>query len=1242
MKILYRSHVENLDWTEWKNDGEVSGTVSKGLRLEAIQIKLEELNGLDIRMEYQAHCENYGWMPLKTDGETAGTVGEGLRLEALRIRLVGADAHKYQVKYKIHIENEGWLLWNTDGETAGTIHRALRAEAIEIRLVLLEIDDIVPDDIIEETDPFTGEPILNPDTGIPFGQELMVKYQTHSENIGWSKETGGGLLSGTVGIGLRMEAIRIGLINTGDLDLGVSYQTHVQNIGWQPVKVNGETAGTTDQSLQLEAIRINLTGADANRYSIWYSVHIENEGWQDWRRDGEVAGTTGQFLRAEAIYILVAKKDKNLSRIPTLEPTMSVNYRSHIQNKDWGVWAKNGQKSGITGLSLRMEAFEMKLTALDNINLGLRYNAHLENIGWQGWKTENQTSGTTGESRRLEAIKIELTGADADKYTVQYRVHSENYGWSKWAKNGDIAGTTGEALRMEAMSVVIVKKFISPQTITNEIKNKIPYYQVFATEFPDKEYLLHDIRTDHKLSELTLIKGENNVDRLSFMIDPTHQYFNVIKELRTNIIVYAEYANNRVEKIFEGRALSGKKNYENLRRYVCEGELGYLIDGIQRPAKYENQTVEEWLTNVLDKHNRQVTADRRFYMGIVTKTDTKLDALRENDYTNTLDLLQKGLLAEIGGYLEIEQIGGFRFLNYLENYGQVSTQVIEFGKNLLDLEHTINTADIVTALVPVGKVIDDKKLNIASINNNSDYVYNNVLVNLYGWIFGFKEWPEIEDAETLKNKAIEFLELIAGRGISITLTAIDLSLINIDIDEIKIGDALQCISRPHGLDTFMVVSQKTQNLGDPSQDKIVVGDQAIGITGRMAGDVISGGGGFKSYIFKTENEEMTKNTIKDGKETGNYLSENLGELQTNFEYLEGDLEEVITTTQNIANSKNRVFYQTTEPTIEDEPIKGDMWFQTNNNYLLRVYTGSSWTIQAFGSSQLGDGAIIARNILTGAINADKIAANAITNEKFYGNVIESKNYVYNLQGTKLFLNNGVFDTKNFKINSAGDVQVKGDLELGGINAITVKDTVGSTVGDIKYVDNSGLPEGDKALRVHATRQLELSVGTQGEAQARMVEILVKNRRAFAASNSGGIEVVSLGISGASIVLSSYPGINPKLKAYGATDKRTLSSLGLPTGVTAMTGRENSVTLNGLGNFVTLNGNIITDLATAPRRLVTLPVGFRPSSIITSVAFCGIKQITLELKVEPNGEVILWLTSQVQRDEYIYFNVSWYV
>ena len=858
MKISYRSQIQNQGWNAPVTDGATSGTVGLGLRLEAFEITLLDLGGLNLAMEYQAHVENQGWQGLKTDGQTAGTVGLGLRLEALRIRLTGTDAKKYSIKYRVHVENIGWQLWCKDGETAGTEGQALRAEAIEILIVLQDenIDITVPDNTIQ------------PIQAIPPEKILCASYSTHVENYGWGADVTDGRLSGRVGKGLRMEAIRISLMNIGTQNLGVSYSTHIENIGWQAPVSDGATSGTTDEGLRMEAIKINMTGADANKYSIWYRVHVQNEAWQDWRRDGEIAGTTGVALRAEAIQIIITLKSDNLLRTIGPEATMSVNYRSHIENIDWVAWTKNGQKSGTTGRGLRMEAFELKLSALDGVNLGVEYRAHVQNIGWQGWVVDGATAGTVGQGLRLEAIEIRLTGADASKYSIQYRVHVENKGWSTWGKDGSTAGTVGESLRMEAISVVIVVNTDLNEKIKLEIKNKVPYIQVWACEYPGVQFLIHDIRIDNKLSGLKWTGGANKNESLTFTIAPTHNRYNDLHKLKTIIYVYEIDANNQKRKIYEGRILSDQEDINKNKAIVCEGELAYLLDGVQRPAKYENQTTEQWLTMVLDNHNMSVEADKRFHMGIVTVTDTKDDALRENDYTNTMDLINSTLINSLGGYLVIEHIGSLRFLNYLENYGVVNTQPIELGKNLLDLNKISTASDIITALIPVGKDIDGKKLNIALVNDNCDYIYDEVAVNEYGWIFGFQEWADIDNAQTLLEKGTAYLQTATQQGITIELTALDLSLVNMDIQKINVGDSLRCVSKPNGIDTFLTVTKRERDLEDPTNDRITIGDAISGIT-----DYASGSGNIKTAASNPV-IETAKNTVKNTETVNNEISKN--------------------------------------------------------------------------------------------------------------------------------------------------------------------------------------------------------------------------------------------------------------------------------------------------------------------------------------------------------------------------------
>lgn len=134
-----------------------------------------------------------------------------------------------------------------------------------------------------------------------------------------------------------------------EAQIGVSYQAHVQNLGWQPSVLNGAEAGTNGQSLRLEALKINLINAPKDA-KINYQAHVQNQGWQSWKSNGAEAGTEGKSLRAEAIKISL----ENL-------PGYSVQYRAHVQNQGWQPWVSNGAVAGTIGKSLRLEALEIRI-----------------------------------------------------------------------------------------------------------------------------------------------------------------------------------------------------------------------------------------------------------------------------------------------------------------------------------------------------------------------------------------------------------------------------------------------------------------------------------------------------------------------------------------------------------------------------------------------------------------------------------------------------------------------------------------------------------------------------------------------------------------------------------------------------------------------------------------------------------------------------------------------------------------
>ncbi len=281
--ISYRTHVQTYGWQDWAKDGAMSGTEGQAKRLEGIEIKAG--NGQGVR--YRTHVQTYGWQDWVSDGAMSGTEGQAKRLEAIQIELTGEMAQKYDVYYRVHAQSYGWLGWAVNGGQAGTAGYGKRLEGIEIKLVAK--GGAAPGS--------TEGAYVHP----------LIQYQTHVQTYGWQGWKNDGAMSGTEGQAKRLEGIKIQFLDppySGD----VRYKTHVQTYGWQDWVSNGAMSGTSGQAKRLEGIQIELTGDMAAQYDIYYRVHAQTFGWMGWAKNGEQAGTAGYAKRLEGIEIkLVAK-----------------------------------------------------------------------------------------------------------------------------------------------------------------------------------------------------------------------------------------------------------------------------------------------------------------------------------------------------------------------------------------------------------------------------------------------------------------------------------------------------------------------------------------------------------------------------------------------------------------------------------------------------------------------------------------------------------------------------------------------------------------------------------------------------------------------------------------------------------------------------------------------------------------------------------------------------------------------
>ncbi|MEG0323456.1 MAG: hypothetical protein RR619_05620, partial [Raoultibacter sp.] len=89
----------------------------------------------------------------------------------------------------------------------------------------------------------------------------------------------------------------------------------------------------------------------------------------------------------------------------------------------------------------------------------------------------------------------------------------------------------------------------------------------------------------------------------------------------------------------------------------------------------------------------------------------------DSTYPSTGDVIKSKLLDSVGGYIQVRHENGKRFIDYLADFDKSSTQVIDFGKNLLDYVKETDASSIRTAVVPVGA-----KLSETDIGYDKGYV----------------------------------------------------------------------------------------------------------------------------------------------------------------------------------------------------------------------------------------------------------------------------------------------------------------------------------------------------------------------------------------------------------------------------------------------------------------------------------------------------------------------------------------
>lgn len=300
-------------------------------------------------------------------------------------------------------------------------------------------------------------------------------------------------------------------------------------------------------------------------------------------------------------------------------------------------------------------------------------------------------------------------------------------------------------------------------------------------------------------------------------------------------------------EIFNGEIREVTQKFNFTKHIYAVGELAMMFDSIQPQAKYQG-TVTDMVNALVANHNLQVEDRKKFTVGNVLVSDPNNYILRFTNREDTLTALRDKICAPLDGYLRIRKSNGVRYLDVvpLESYGNYCTQEISFGENLLDYSANYTAQDIATCVIPLGVRLNDEQRTADAVegldeyltikgtstdyyhaDEDDDFIYSQSAVNQFGWVRVVKNWDDVTIAENLKEKAEDWLSSAQYSKMELELNAVDLNLLDHNIESFEVGDTIHAWAEPYNMDTTFPVRKKTTYINDLSKNYIVLSNNEV-------------------------------------------------------------------------------------------------------------------------------------------------------------------------------------------------------------------------------------------------------------------------------------------------------------------------------------------------------------------------------------------------------------------------------
>lgn len=369
--------------------------------------------------------------------------------------------------------------------------------------------------------------------------------------------------------------------------------------------------------------------------------------------------------------------------------------------------------------------------------------------------------------------------------------------------------------------------------------------------------------------EMAIVEPNLNLElskagTFEFVILPTHPMYDFFKTMKTYIRIMQDDA-----EIFRGRVLQIQDSTWKERDVKCEGDLAYLIDSYQPPQQsvssntvstttksndeyrsmygghvssestvvqsislgdIENTSrkLEAQFRKYIEQHNSLIEVEKQFTVGEVTVDDVGTASFSSSSYRDTKNAIDTDLIDRYGGYLQTRKNqNGPTYIDWLKEPGITCGQSIVLGINLVDLQKKIEGDELFTIFVPIG----DEDLTIESANDGSIAIEDSSKIAKYGKIYKTESYNGVEDPNELKKLAQDYMAAnCKPEKLTFTIKAVDMSLLDGDIDTIKVGSTVRVVSDPHGIEVSLTCISIEYDIQNPENNSYEFGDPTDSLT----------------------------------------------------------------------------------------------------------------------------------------------------------------------------------------------------------------------------------------------------------------------------------------------------------------------------------------------------------------------------------------------------------------------------